>query len=128
MSSCSCVASGHRDRVLVVIAHATFRIGPRWGLLARSSEEPRGKGRTVVGALFCSWLLCRLSVRPLPCSSQRVTMAEVFSDLLQATLRNRDPNANPWSLLRDALTARVRRVAPYHIVAQLYALSAIIAV
>ena len=55
-------------------------------------------------------------------------MAEVFSDLLQAALRDRDPNANPWSLLRGALTARVRRVARYHVIAQLYALSAIIAV
>ncbi|GAA5869679.1 hypothetical protein JCM3774_003820, partial [Rhodotorula dairenensis] len=55
-------------------------------------------------------------------------MAEDLTDLVQGTLRDLPPGANPWSVLRQALTAKVLRVAPNHIISQLYALSAIIAV
>ncbi|GAA5983124.1 hypothetical protein JCM10908_000166 [Rhodotorula pacifica] len=55
-------------------------------------------------------------------------MADIFTDLLQKTLRDLPSDANPWSVIRGALTAKVRPVAPHHIIAQLYALSAGVAV
>lgn len=109
--------------------------GLRWGLLCAQVRGPGardGRRRTVGSSALqlapCPLLCQRVASLLLHCTRRREPMAEVFSDLLQATLRNRDQNANPWSLLRGALTARVRRVAPYHIIAQMYALSAIIAV
>lgn len=55
-------------------------------------------------------------------------MADIFTDLLDRTLRDLPHDANPWVAIRTALTGRVRPEAPQSFIAQLYTLSATTAV